>query len=128
MKRSAISLALLLLLIITLSADETKTKDDFIPAPPTEQPLTDFLPKKMNPETGLWISSAGALFGMSLATVVSYNTFSRALDDPRQQDMQMGVPLLGICLAGTVVSTVLIDYFLDQIRENKKNERAISKE
>jgi len=127
MKRSAISLALLLL-IIPLTADETKTKDNFIPAPPTEQPLTDFLPKKMNPETGLWISSAGALCGISLATIVSYNTFSRALDDPRQQEMQMGVPLLGICLAGTAVSTVLINYFLDEIRENKKTERTISEE
>lgn len=113
---------------ISIPAQQVKTKDDYLPVPAIEQPLTNFIPQKINPETGLWISSAGALLGISLATVMSYNTLNKTLDDPGHQKSQMGVPLIGLGLTLSAVSSVLIGFFLDEIKESKSQEKSISKE
>lgn len=113
---------------ISIPAQQVKTKDDYLPVPAIEQPLTNFIPQKINPETGLWISSAGALLGISLATVMSYNTLNKTLDDPGHQKSQMGVPLIGLGLTLSAVSSVLIGFFLDEIKESKSQEKSILKE
>jgi len=114
--------AFLVFLLMThvLPAEERKTKSDFIPPPPPERALTETFPRGLSPKTGLWISSAGVLTGLTLSLVTTHNTFNRALDDPGSRNVQRGVVLTGACLIGTAVCMVLTDFFLEEIRKSKK--------
>jgi len=120
MKKVLFPLLMSILLLSPLSGEELKTRDDFAPAPPAEQPLTGLFPMETNPQTGLIVSSAAAVCGLTLAAAAGYSTLGRAADDPGSQDLQTGLPLLGLSLVGTAVSTVLIEYFIDRIREEKR--------
>ena len=63
----------------SLSSEEIKTRDDFSPPPPSEKPLTDYLPDHYSDNTGLWISAAGTLGMMGLSLCTAHNTIDKGL-------------------------------------------------
>ena len=110
-------LTLLLVLIYSLAAlssEGIRTREDFSPPPPSEKPLTDYLPDHFSSNTGLWVSTAGTLGLMGLSLFTAHNTVDQGLSNPEGREMQNGIILTGTCLIGTALFAVLVDYFLNE--------------
>jgi hypothetical protein len=118
--KHCIAALMLIFTVISLPAEKMITKEDFLPPPPLEQPLLELVPGRINPETGIWISTAGILTGMALSLITTHSSLNLIMENPSNPRVQQNIALTGACLIGTAVCTVLLDLFLDKREESKK--------
>ncbi len=110
-----------------LSAEEGRDKFDFDPPPPTERPLTSYLPEDLTDRTGLIVSGTGVAAGITLSLITAGAAVTHGLTGDPDGSFQRDLALTGACLISTAVFTVFTDSFLDRRRQSRM-EQAISEE
>lgn len=114
------SLLLCFLLLIPIYSESDKTEEDYSPAPLRERPLLNELPPLEKPEIGLAVSSSLALTGLGFTLANAYLSVEEGIEDTGSAEFQKRLFKTGSFMIGTAITTVLIDYFLDEMKRSKE--------
>lgn len=93
-------------------AENMVTIDDFDPIPLEEEELANRLLSDINPKTGIAVSSAGTLLGLSFTVANTYSVLDYSLNNSESSELQGKIVLTGTLIVSTVIFSLLLDYFI----------------
>lgn len=112
---------LILSFSFALNGEEVRTKDDFIPPGPGEEPIFPAY-FHVEPETGILLSSLGVLTGVVITLNCSNNIVQQSIDDSESIKLQQNIIGTGVGLIGTGIFAIALDFFISKIRESNKSD------
>ncbi len=119
MRNNLFILILILFHCFSLGSQEYKTRQDFVPPEPQEEPIFGIF-DEIEPADGIAISSLGVISGIFITVGCAYDILDSSINDPYSVKLQQNTIETGVALIGTGIFTLALDFFITKAKESNE--------